>query len=132
VVRKEPSVQASGQTLPRTVHASGLLSSDQMPPSPVPDLDPALLWPTPPAAVHEDVPGLLKQLGEVPDPRVPRGVIHALVVVLALTTCAVLLGHRRSFIEHIRLRVKVVAVFECCADWPGSRFLCVLGEGTQS
>ncbi|MFE7401687.1 ISAs1 family transposase [Streptomyces sp. NPDC057557] len=40
----------------------------------------------------EDIPGLLERLGEVPDPRDPRGVRHALVVVLALTACAVLAG----------------------------------------
>ncbi|MFC7014349.1 transposase family protein [Streptomyces viridiviolaceus] len=40
----------------------------------------------------EEVPGLLERLAEVPDPRDPRGVRHALVVVLALTACAVLAG----------------------------------------
>ncbi|MEU1519415.1 transposase family protein [Streptomyces sp. NPDC005811] len=43
-------------------------------------------------AVPEDVPGLLERLGEVPDPRDPRGVRHALVVVLALSAWAVLAG----------------------------------------
>nr|WTB29562.1 transposase family protein [Streptomyces sp. NBC_00830] len=33
----------------------------------------------------EEIPGLLERLAEVPDPRDPRGVRHALVVVLALT-----------------------------------------------
>ncbi|MEU2923623.1 transposase family protein [Streptomyces sp. NPDC007251] len=37
----------------------------------------------------EQIPGLLERLAEVPDPRDPRGVRHALVVVLALTACAV-------------------------------------------
>ncbi|WP_406389681.1 transposase family protein [Streptomyces sp. NBC_00887] len=37
-------------------------------------------------------PGLLERLAEVPDPRDPRGVRHALVVVLALTAFAVLAG----------------------------------------
>ncbi|WP_406733515.1 hypothetical protein [Streptomyces sp. NBC_01794] len=32
----------------------------------------------------EEIPGLLERLAEVPDPRDPRGVRHALVVVLAL------------------------------------------------
>ncbi|MEW1914730.1 ISAs1 family transposase [Kitasatospora sp. NPDC085895] len=40
----------------------------------------------------EEIPGLLEQFAEVPDPRDPRGVRHALVVVLALTACAVLAG----------------------------------------
>ncbi|MFD4611472.1 transposase family protein [Streptomyces sp. NPDC058451] len=38
------------------------------------------------------VPGLLQRLTEVPDPRDPRGVRHALTAVLALTACAVLAG----------------------------------------
>ncbi|WP_406425506.1 hypothetical protein [Streptomyces sp. NBC_00842] len=42
-----------------------------------------------PEAVPEEVPGLLEQLGEAPDPRDPRGVRHTLVVVLAPTACAV-------------------------------------------
>jgi hypothetical protein len=42
--------------------------------------------------VPEEIPGLLERLAEVPDPRDPRGVRHALVVVLALTACAVLAG----------------------------------------
>ncbi|MFD7409714.1 transposase family protein [Streptomyces sp. NPDC059866] len=45
-----------------------------------------------PEAVPEEIPGLLERLAEVPDPRDPRGVRHALVVVLALTACAVLAG----------------------------------------
>ncbi|WP_240797532.1 transposase family protein [Streptomyces sp. F001] len=40
----------------------------------------------------EEIPGLLERLAEVPDPRDPRGVRHALVVVLALTACAVPAG----------------------------------------
>ncbi|MFD5678204.1 ISAs1 family transposase [Streptomyces sp. NPDC127040] len=40
----------------------------------------------------QEVPGLLERLAEVPDPRDPRGVRHALAVVLALTACAVLAG----------------------------------------
>lgn len=39
-----------------------------------------------------EVPGLLQRLAEVPDPRDPRGVRHALTIVLALTACAVLAG----------------------------------------
>ncbi|MEW2159495.1 transposase family protein [Streptomyces sp. NPDC007189] len=42
-----------------------------------------------PDAVPEEIPGLLERLAEVPAPRDPRGVRHALVVVLALTACAV-------------------------------------------
>ncbi|MEU9291483.1 ISAs1 family transposase [Streptomyces sp. NPDC048275] len=38
------------------------------------------------------MPGLLERLAEVPDPRDPRGVRHALAVVLALAACAVLAG----------------------------------------
>ncbi|MFE7778731.1 transposase family protein [Streptomyces sp. NPDC057445] len=45
-----------------------------------------------PGALPEEIPGLLERLAEVPDPRDPRGVRHALVVVLALTACAVLAG----------------------------------------
>ena len=45
-----------------------------------------------PEAVPGEVPGLLERLAEVPDPRDPRGVRHALAVVLALTSCAVLAG----------------------------------------
>ncbi|WP_369254784.1 transposase family protein [Streptomyces sp. R35] len=40
----------------------------------------------------EEIPGLPERLAEVPDPRDPRGVRHALVVVLALTACAVPAG----------------------------------------
>ncbi|WP_256096214.1 transposase family protein [Streptomyces sp. LUP30] len=45
-----------------------------------------------PAVTPEDVPGLLERLAQVPDPRDPRGVRHAVVVVLALAACAVLAG----------------------------------------
>ncbi|MEU9288646.1 transposase family protein [Streptomyces sp. NPDC048275] len=45
-----------------------------------------------PGAVPGEIPGLLECLAEVPDPRDPRGVRHALVVMLALTACAVLAG----------------------------------------
>ncbi|KAK1177256.1 transposase family protein [Streptomyces sp. NBS 14/10] len=38
------------------------------------------------------IPGLPERLPEVPDPRDPRGVRHALVVILALTACAVPAG----------------------------------------
>ena len=38
------------------------------------------------------MPGLLERLAQVPDPRDPRGVLHALTVVLAPTACAVLAG----------------------------------------
>ncbi|WP_308432065.1 transposase family protein [Streptomyces cinnamoneus] len=40
----------------------------------------------------EECPGLLERLAQVPDPRDPRGVRHALAAVLALSTCAVLTG----------------------------------------
>ncbi|MEV0186267.1 hypothetical protein AB0I54_44680 [Streptomyces sp. NPDC050625] len=40
-----------------------------------------------PRAAPVGVPGLLERLAEVPDPRDPRGVAHALVVALALTAC---------------------------------------------
>ncbi len=53
------------------------------------------------------MPGLLERLAEVPDPRDPRGVRHALVVVLALTACAVLAGAR-----------SLLAVGEWIADAP--------------
>ncbi|MFF3910183.1 ISAs1 family transposase [Streptomyces sp. NPDC001848] len=45
-----------------------------------------------PEAAAGEVPGLLERLAQVPDPRDPRGVRHALAVVLALTACAVLAG----------------------------------------
>lgn len=45
-----------------------------------------------PGAVPQEILGLLERLTTVPDPRDPRGVRHALVVVLALTACAVLAG----------------------------------------
>ncbi|GAB7189067.1 ISAs1 family transposase [Kitasatospora sp. Ki12] len=45
-----------------------------------------------PEAAAGEVPGLLELLAQVPDPRDPRGVRHALAVVLALTACAVLAG----------------------------------------
>jgi hypothetical protein len=53
------------------------------------------------------VPGLLERLAEVPDPRDPRGVRHALAVVLALTACAVLAG-----------ATSLLAVGEWIADAP--------------
>src|SRR5665647_1239699 len=50
---------------------------------------------TPWAAARHDAPGgLLATLGAVPDPRDPRGVRHALPVVLAMTAAAVLAGAR--------------------------------------
>ncbi|MFF1605171.1 ISAs1 family transposase [Streptomyces mirabilis] len=45
-----------------------------------------------PDVAPEEVPGLLGRLAQVPDPRDPRGVRHALVGVLALAACAVLAG----------------------------------------
>ncbi|GED88875.1 hypothetical protein TNCT6_59600 [Streptomyces sp. 6-11-2] len=51
--------------------------------------------------------GLLERLAEVPDPRDPRGVRHALAVVLALTACAVLAG-----------ATSLLAVGEWIADAP--------------
>ncbi|MFI9306635.1 transposase family protein [Streptomyces triculaminicus] len=45
-----------------------------------------------PGAVPGEIPGLLERLAEVSDPRDPRGVRHALVVMPALTACAVLAG----------------------------------------
>jgi hypothetical protein len=45
-----------------------------------------------PEVAPEEVPGLLDRLAQVPDPRDPRGVRHALVGVLALAACAVLAG----------------------------------------
>ncbi|WP_232543835.1 transposase family protein [Streptomyces buecherae] len=58
-----------------------------------------------PEAVFDEVPRLLGQ--QVPDPRDPRGVRHALVAVLALTACAVLAG-----------ATSVLAVSEWIADAP--------------
>ena len=50
---------------------------------------------TPWSAARHDAPGgLLATLGAVPDPRDPRGVRHALPVVLAMTAAAVLAGAR--------------------------------------
>ncbi|MFJ8493717.1 transposase family protein [Streptomyces sp. NPDC094038] len=54
-----------------------------------------------------EVPGLLKRLAEVPNPRDPRGVRHRLAVVLALTACAVLSG-----------ATSLLAVGEWIADAP--------------
>jgi hypothetical protein len=54
-----------------------------------------------------ELPGLLARLAEVPDPRDPRGVRHALAVVLALTACAVLTG-----------ATSLLAVGEWIADTP--------------
>jgi predicted transposase YbfD/YdcC len=62
---------------------------------------------THPEAVSDEVPRLLERLAEVPDPRDPRGVRHALVAVLALTACAVLAG-----------ATSVLAVSEWIADAP--------------
>ncbi|MFE4423505.1 ISAs1 family transposase [Streptomyces sp. NPDC056817] len=60
-----------------------------------------------PQLVPEEVLGLLERLAEVPDPRDPRGVRHALAVVLALTACAVLAG-----------ATSLLAVGEWIADAP--------------
>jgi predicted transposase YbfD/YdcC len=60
-----------------------------------------------PEAETGEVPGLLERLAEVPDPRDPRGVRHALTVVLALTACAVLAG-----------ATSLLAVGEWIADTP--------------
>lgn len=54
-----------------------------------------------------EVPGLLERLAQVPDSRDPRGVRHALAVVLALTACAVLAG-----------ATSLLAVGEWIADAP--------------
>lgn len=55
----------------------------------------------------DEVPGLLERLTQVPDPRDPRGVRHALSVVLALAACAVLAG-----------ATSLLAVGEWIADAP--------------
>ena len=60
-----------------------------------------------PEAAPGEVPGLLERLAQVPNPRDPRGVRHALVVVLALTACAVLAG-----------ATSLLAVSEWIADAP--------------
>ena len=60
-----------------------------------------------PEVVPEEIPGLLERLAEVPDPRDPRGVRHALAVVLTLTACAVLTG-----------ATSLLAVGEWIADAP--------------
>ncbi|WAU78386.1 ISAs1 family transposase (plasmid) [Streptomyces sp. Qhu-G9] len=60
-----------------------------------------------PEVVSDEVPRLLDRLAEVPDPRDPRGVRHALAAVLALTACAVLAG-----------ATSVLAVSEWIADAP--------------
>lgn len=57
--------------------------------------------------VLEEVPGLLERLAKVPDPRDPRGVRHALALVLALTACAVLAG-----------ATSLLAIGEWIADTP--------------
>ncbi|MET7694514.1 ISAs1 family transposase [Streptomyces sp. NPDC005483] len=55
----------------------------------------------------DELPSLLERLSEVPDPRDPRGVRHALTVVLALAACAVLTG-----------ATSLLAVGEWIADAP--------------
>jgi predicted transposase YbfD/YdcC len=60
-----------------------------------------------PQVVPGEVPGLLERLADVPDPRDPRGVRHALAVVLALAACAVLAG-----------ATSLLAVGEWIADAP--------------
>ncbi|ANZ21759.1 transposase [Streptomyces noursei ATCC 11455] len=59
------------------------------------------------ATASTEVPGLLERLTAVPDPRDPRGVRHALAVVLTLTACAVLAG-----------ATSLLAVGEWIADAP--------------
>lgn len=60
-----------------------------------------------PQLAPDEVPGLLERLAEIPDPRDPRGVRHALVAILALTACAVLAG-----------ATSLLAVGEWIADAP--------------
>jgi hypothetical protein len=67
-----------------------------------------------PGAVPDEIPGLLERLAEVPAPRDPRGVRHALVVVLALTACAVLAG-----------ATSLLAVGEWITDTPPSVLECL-------
>jgi hypothetical protein len=64
-----------------------------------------------PAVASGEVPGLLERLAEVPDPRDPRGVRHALAAVLAITACAVLAG-----------ATSLLAVGEWIADAPEKLF----------
>ena len=45
-----------------------------------------------PGAAPGEIPGMPEHPAEVPGPRDPRSVRHALAVMLALTTCAVLAG----------------------------------------
>ncbi|SEC19185.1 Transposase DDE domain-containing protein [Streptomyces sp. 3213] len=61
-------------------------------PADAPSLTPAALdqLRKQPQVAPREVAGLLERLAEVPDPRDPRGVRHALAVALALTACAVL------------------------------------------
>ncbi|MFJ8630945.1 transposase family protein [Streptomyces sp. NPDC093568] len=56
------------------------------------------------------MPGLLERLAEIPDPRDPRGIRHALAVVLALGACSVLAG-----------ATSLLAVGEWIADAPRRR-----------
>nr|WP_260696021.1 ISAs1 family transposase [Streptomyces sp. IB201691-2A2] len=60
-----------------------------------------------PDAAPEEIPGLLERLAEIPDPRDPRGIRHALAVVLALAACSVLAG-----------ATSLLAVGEWIADAP--------------
>lgn len=62
-----------------------------------------------PEVASEEVPDLVERLAEVPDPRDPRGVRHALAVVLSLTACAVLAG-----------ATSLLAVGEWIADAPAN------------
>lgn len=60
-----------------------------------------------PGVAPGEIPDLRERLAEVPDPRDPRGIRHALAVVLSLAACAVLAG-----------ATSLVAVGEWIADAP--------------
>ncbi|WP_406411182.1 transposase family protein [Streptomyces sp. NBC_01614] len=60
-----------------------------------------------PDSAERELPGLLTRLAAIPDPRMPRGVRHGLVYVLALAACAVLSG-----------ATSLLAIIEWAADVP--------------
>ncbi|MEU1029674.1 transposase family protein [Streptomyces mirabilis] len=78
-----------------------------------------------PGAVPGEIPGPLERLAEVPDPRDPRGVRHVLVVMLALTACAVLTGATslpaEATVRRLLGRIDGDALDRAVGRWPADR-----------
>jgi hypothetical protein len=76
-----------------------------------------------PADASSPIP--LERLAEVPDPRDPRGVRHALVVMLALTACAVLTGATslpaEATVRRLLGRIDGDALDRAVGRWPADR-----------